>query len=92
MGNKHIDDDSLEAYSLGRLSEYRAAPVEEHLLICAACRARLVGWDRYLAGMKTVLRKLARLKPRHLTARPPDVSPRSHATAAPCAPCGRVFA
>lgn len=56
MGSPHIDDDSLEAYSLGRLTEDDAARVEEHLLICAACCDRLTGWDEYLRAMKTALR------------------------------------
>jgi hypothetical protein len=25
-----------------------AAPVEEHLLVCEECRARLAGWDAYV--------------------------------------------
>jgi hypothetical protein len=35
---QHIDDDSLELYALGRLSEFEVFAIQEHLLICTACR------------------------------------------------------
>jgi hypothetical protein len=37
----HISDSVLEAYSLRELAESRTAAVEEHLLVCDCCRARL---------------------------------------------------
>jgi hypothetical protein len=39
----HLSDGSLEQYSLDRLPESRLAVVEEHLLVCDQCRARLEG-------------------------------------------------
>ena len=52
MAAAHIDDDALEAYSIGRLEETEAAPTEEHLLVCTECRDRLVGWDEYIAAKR----------------------------------------
>jgi len=37
----HLSAGSLEEYSLDKLSEFRNAAVEEHVLTCALCRARL---------------------------------------------------
>ena len=38
---RHADDDELERYSLGGVATDERARLEEHLLICAACRERL---------------------------------------------------
>jgi anti-sigma factor RsiW len=40
-------DDDLEFHALGPLAEADVAPVEEHLLVCAECRARLAEGDEY---------------------------------------------
>lgn len=39
----HLSDDALEEYSLDKLSESRSARIEQHLLCCEYCRARLLG-------------------------------------------------
>lgn len=39
--DKHVTDEALEQYSLGRLSSSRTATLEEHLLVCQTCRDRL---------------------------------------------------
>jgi anti-sigma factor RsiW len=38
-----------------RLAEERAAPVEEHLLVCDECRGRLAAWDTYVAEMREAM-------------------------------------
>ena len=43
MSTSHITDHDLEMYALDRLAD--DALVEEHLLACEECRARLAGWD-----------------------------------------------
>ncbi len=48
----HIEDEILETYSKGDMSEAESAPVEEHLLVCQACRDRLDDWDAYVRSMK----------------------------------------
>jgi anti-sigma factor RsiW len=48
-------DDDLELYALDRMAEVDAAPVEEHLLVCEECRARLVEWDEYVRAMRAAM-------------------------------------
>jgi len=55
----HITDDDLEAYSLEKPQlGTKRAEIEEHLLVCAMCRARMEDMDAYLATMKASLRLL----------------------------------
>lgn len=49
---RHIDADDLDRYSLGTMSDAEAAPIEEHLMICEECRARVAENDEYVAAMK----------------------------------------
>lgn len=41
----HVEDEELERYSLGSASEEESARLEEHLLVCDRCRARLEEYD-----------------------------------------------
>ena len=41
MAGVHGSGDELESYSLGRLAPTRVDALEEHLLICGACRSAL---------------------------------------------------
>jgi hypothetical protein len=41
--SRHFSDDDFELYALDRMAEADAAPVEEHLLVCEECGARLAG-------------------------------------------------
>lgn len=47
MPELHIDDELLDQYALGILSQERLAGVEEHLLICGACQSRLDASDEF---------------------------------------------
>ena len=58
MATYHTVDDDLEAYSLGRLSTAASAPLEEHLLGCAACLDRLAGWHEYIGAVRGACRTL----------------------------------
>jgi anti-sigma factor RsiW len=58
--NDHIEDELLEAYALSRLQEPQLEYVEEHLLICEPCRARLVATDAFAAAMRAAARPRAR--------------------------------
>lgn len=51
----HETDDDLELYALGRLSDERAASVEEHLLICAACQKRLDDVEAFAVAMREAI-------------------------------------
>ena len=48
----HISEDTLELYSMGRLGEVEAARLEEHLLVCEACRERLELDDEFIATLR----------------------------------------
>jgi anti-sigma factor RsiW len=48
----HISEEVLEEYALGRLPEADAAPVEEHLLVCAFCQERLQLTDEFIAALR----------------------------------------
>ena len=60
----HVPDDVLEKYSLRRLSERETAPVEEHLLVCAVCRAQCEEWEEFIEVSRAALREGLR-KPAH---------------------------
>jgi hypothetical protein len=49
--DRHADDEELERYSLGDEAEEECAWVEEHLLVCAACRQRLEAHEVYVRSM-----------------------------------------
>ena len=63
----HPTEDLLEEYSFGRVLEPALAPLEEHLLDCTLCQARLLAVDEYTALMKA---GLAVLEKDRETARP----------------------
>ena len=42
---------------MGRLTEPEMAPLEEHLLICEACRDRLVQMDFDIAAVREALQR-----------------------------------
>jgi len=54
---KHISTDDLELYAMGRLSAEQAGRVEEHLLICARCRSRLVRIEEIVRLIRHALRQ-----------------------------------
>lgn len=56
MSATHIADEALERYSLQRSSDEEIETVEEHLLVCDECRARLDQADHYHRTMRLALR------------------------------------
>jgi len=58
----HVDTEELERYSLGRLPEEKAPSLEEHLLLCEACRLRLEKIDGYTKAMARAAESLRRPK------------------------------
>jgi len=56
----HPTEDLLEEYSFGRVLEPALAPLEEHLLDCALCQARLLAVDEYTALMKAGIAAMER--------------------------------
>ena len=56
----HLAEDTLEMYSLGRLSETEIDSVEEHLLMCAVCQDRLSETDQFVQAIQSAARELER--------------------------------
>jgi anti-sigma factor RsiW len=58
----HIDAEELEGYSMGysisRIPEEEASRLEEHLLICPACRQRVAENDSYTSAMRQAAAQL----------------------------------
>ncbi len=48
----HPSDDRLEYYLLGHLAEGEVTAVEEHLLICAACRRRIEAYEKFVRAIR----------------------------------------
>jgi anti-sigma factor RsiW len=61
---RHPDEEVIEKYSLGDLSEGEVTRVEEHLLICESCQNRVTESDRYVAAMQSVSAQIRRGTPR----------------------------
>lgn len=55
----HIEDDSLELYTLGRVSPFEAASIEEHLLVCPLCRQNLQSAGEFAKTMREATRVAA---------------------------------
>lgn len=53
----HGDDDRLERYVLGRLAENEVVEVEEHLILCEACRDKLEEIGAFAPAMRQELQK-----------------------------------
>src|SRR4051794_10756012 len=54
----HIPEDTLELYSMGRLSESEIEGVEEHLLVCSACQDSLQETDEFVKTLHAALPEL----------------------------------
>lgn len=50
--DRHIDEATIEKFSMDALSEKVRAGVEEHLLICEKCRQSVASSDAYVAAMR----------------------------------------
>jgi len=51
----HRDEDFIETYVLGRLSQDQSASFEEHLLICPVCQAATAEAEVYVEAMQGAL-------------------------------------
>jgi hypothetical protein len=50
----HPGEEDLERYAMETCPDARAEAIEEHLLLCEPCRARLAGIDRFLLSFRAV--------------------------------------
>lgn len=55
---KHISQEDLELYCLGRATNAQLAPIEEHLLVCPQCVERAQAMLRYIDTLRAALRKI----------------------------------
>ena len=60
MNEGHPNEEKLERYAMGRLAEPEAAPIEEHLLVCATCQDRLAAAESVLPSLRHALREVER--------------------------------
>jgi anti-sigma factor RsiW len=56
----HFGEEASERYSMGTLSGEEAEQIEEHLLICGACRRRVAASDTYVAAMRHAAARVRR--------------------------------
>ena len=56
----HIPEDLLEQYAMGTLPDPESAPVEEHILLCSECQARLQEIDEFLLAIQGAAAALLR--------------------------------
>jgi hypothetical protein len=55
---QHASEDAIEHYVLGGLDEQEVADVEEHLLVCSTCQARLEEAESFITAMRSAATKL----------------------------------
>ena len=60
--DRHFDGEASERYSMGTLSGEEAEQIEEHLLICEACRRLVAESDTYVAAMRHAAAQVRRTK------------------------------
>jgi hypothetical protein len=54
--NRHLDEEEIEKYSLGDVTEEESSRFEEHLLICESCQNRVTESDSYISAMRGAAR------------------------------------
>ena len=55
---EHVSEHDLELYAMRTLPAPESELLEEHLLICSACRDRLTATDGYVAAMRSAAAKI----------------------------------
>ena len=55
---EHVSEDDLERYATRTLPAPEVESLEEHLLICSACRDGQESTDQYVAGMRSAAVKI----------------------------------
>ena len=58
--HRHLDDEEIEKYSMGDISEKEASRFEEHLLICESCQNRVSESDSYVSTMQCASARIRR--------------------------------
>jgi hypothetical protein len=55
----HVREQTLEKYSMGRLSKPQAKQLHRHLLLCRRCQTRLEQTDAFVKAIRSALAKPA---------------------------------
>ena len=55
----HVPEEELEQYCLGGLTDAKCSSLEEHLLLCEACRVRLTETENFIAAVREAGRRVA---------------------------------
>jgi hypothetical protein len=50
--NRHLEEEEIEKYSIGDITEEESSRFEEHLLACESCQNRVTACDSYVATMQ----------------------------------------
>jgi hypothetical protein len=58
--HRHLDDEEIEKYSMGDISEKEASRFDEHLLICESCQNRVSESDSYVSTMQCASARIRR--------------------------------
>jgi hypothetical protein len=58
--DRHMDEEEVERYSLGGISEPDSSRLDEHLLICEFCQSRVAESDRYVSTMQFAAAQMRR--------------------------------
>ena len=56
----HLNEEEIERYSMGRISEEESARFDEHLLVCESCQGRVADSDVYVSSMRGATKQVAR--------------------------------
>jgi hypothetical protein len=54
----HFPDDILESYAMRKAPSLDCGPLEEHLLLCEACRTRLMKIEEFILVVRAALAEL----------------------------------
>ena len=60
--DRHFAEEVWEQYALGMRAEEDCRPLEEHLLICAACQNLLAEVDKYIEAVKAAALRGKRMR------------------------------
>jgi predicted anti-sigma-YlaC factor YlaD len=54
----HFSEDALESYALRKAHSLDCGPIEEHLLLCEACRTHLMKIEEFILVVRAALAEL----------------------------------